>query len=392
MLTERDPPRRPSSSRRYCRRGGREGVGPGEGSNGPVGPTTVDRRPLVPVASDPAALGGPGRTTGRLDRRPVAARTEGTDMDASQLEHPDGTVVVGVDPSAGAREAAGWAADLAAAWGAPLLLVHVVPQGPTVSGCRRGWASCWTPRSGRVRVAARGDPPGCLVDALETVAATAPECWCSGATGKGPGRGCWPVPSRQRSSTVSPARSRSSGAAPRRCRRPAAVRSSWGWTVPPRDAPRSSSRPVSPRPSVRRLVAVHTWADVVVGIDGGARRPEAPAFLEAEGAALLKAELDGVGRRTRLPVERDLVADTPVRALMDRARSARLLVVGHRGHDSGVGHAGRLHQPCARGVRAVPGRGDQATIGTHPAGADRDCGPVLTDPELTVTGRHRVTS
>ena len=35
-------------------------------------------------------------------------------------------VVVGVDASASARDAAEWAADLAAAWDAPLHLVHVV--------------------------------------------------------------------------------------------------------------------------------------------------------------------------------------------------------------------------------------------------------------------------
>ena len=37
-----------------------------------------------------------------------------------------GRIVVGVDPSDSAREAAEWAADLAAAHGGHLLLVHVV--------------------------------------------------------------------------------------------------------------------------------------------------------------------------------------------------------------------------------------------------------------------------
>jgi|SRR3954454_13413576 nucleotide-binding universal stress UspA family protein len=39
-------------------------------------------------------------------------------------------VVVAVDPSDSARDAAAWAADLAADWAAPLHLVHVVPGDP----------------------------------------------------------------------------------------------------------------------------------------------------------------------------------------------------------------------------------------------------------------------
>ena len=35
-------------------------------------------------------------------------------------------IVVGVDGSDSARHAAEWAAELASAWGAPLLLVHAV--------------------------------------------------------------------------------------------------------------------------------------------------------------------------------------------------------------------------------------------------------------------------
>jgi nucleotide-binding universal stress UspA family protein len=41
-----------------------------------------------------------------------------------------GAVVGAVDRSASARDAADWAADVAAAWGAPLELVHVVPGWP----------------------------------------------------------------------------------------------------------------------------------------------------------------------------------------------------------------------------------------------------------------------
>jgi nucleotide-binding universal stress UspA family protein len=44
-----------------------------------------------------------------------------------------GPVVVGVDDSDSARDAALWAADLAADWGAPLQLTHVVNRAGTVS-------------------------------------------------------------------------------------------------------------------------------------------------------------------------------------------------------------------------------------------------------------------
>lgn len=50
-----------------------------------------------------------------------------------------------------------------------------------------------------------------------------------------------------------------------------------------------------------------------------------------------KAEVDAVAvSHPGLPVQRDVVGGTPVRALLDRAAGARVLVVGHRG-DTGSG-------------------------------------------------------
>ena len=54
---------------------------------------------------------------------------------------PSGPVVVGVDASASARDAAEWAADLAAVWDAPLRLVHVVHGWP--EGGRLPASSPW---------------------------------------------------------------------------------------------------------------------------------------------------------------------------------------------------------------------------------------------------------
>lgn len=47
--------------------------------------------------------------------------------------HP-GPVVVGVDRSAGARDAVARAADLASAWGSVLHLVHAAPGEPVTTG------------------------------------------------------------------------------------------------------------------------------------------------------------------------------------------------------------------------------------------------------------------
>jgi nucleotide-binding universal stress UspA family protein len=93
------------------------------------------------------------------------------------------------------------------------------------------------------------------------------------------------------------------------------------------------------------LVAVHTWADVVAGIHGGVRRTEDPVTLAAEAGAVLEAELDAVAAsHPDLPVQRDLVGDTPVRALLARADGARVLVVGHRDATG----SGMLHGSTSR--------------------------------------------
>jgi len=63
---------------------------------------------------------------------------------------------------------------------------------------------------------------------------------------------------------------------------------------------------------------------------------EVPA---AEAAEVLRAELDLVKAAgyPRLRMETASVNETPVRALLDRAHEARMLVVGHGGHKIGSG-------------------------------------------------------
>ncbi len=206
--------------------------------------------------------------------------------------------------------------------------------------CRRGWASCRMRHGGPVPWHRAPTSSGVCPPTSSPDGPSAPGCSCSGATGKGPARGCSPAPSPSRSSTASGARSPSSGERRRRCRRPVAARSSSALTVPRPDARRSPSPPAWPDSWAAPLVAVHTWADVVAGIHGGVRRTEAPATLEAEAGALLEAELDAVARsHPELPMQREVVGGTPVRALLARAGDARVLVVGHRGDtDSGMLH------------------------------------------------------
>jgi nucleotide-binding universal stress UspA family protein len=82
-----------------------------------------------------------------------------------------------------------------------------------------------------------------------------------------------------------------------------------------------------------RLVGTRAWSDVVAGSGGSAhRRPEEWPALAAEAEDLLSAELGRVSAgHPQLAIEHDVDEDTPLRALLDRAGSARMLVGRHRG-------------------------------------------------------------
>ena len=204
--------------------------------------------------------------------------------------------MVGVDPSNCAREAAVWAADLAAAWGVPLHLVHVVPERPMLmevppwlgelqDAARRAgalasradilWGVPADLLAGRT-VGARmlvlgsygeGASSGMLAGSLALALldrVTCPVAVIRGSTPQVPPPGSGPVvvgvdgsPAGRAALTFAAGLARS-------------------WAAP--------------------LVAVHTWADVVAGIHGGVRRTEAPATLEAEAGARV-----GSGARRRGP-------------------------------------------------------------------------------------------
>ncbi|MGD9530464.1 universal stress protein [Pseudonocardia sp.] len=247
-------------------------------------------------------------------------------------------VVVGADASDSARIAAEWAIDLAAAWQVPLRLVHVVraelPQRPR-------WLE-------EVAAAADREAVRCLVDVV-------------------PGDTAGVLLERSAGARLLVLGSYGSGA------HTGLLTGSLGlalleWARCPVATVRGTAPGVPPARS----------GPVIVGVDGGATGRAALAFgadlATAAGAPLhlLHAwtELDLQGRgaveeeaatvlaeaagwiealRPGVATERELVSDTSLRALMDRAPSARALVVGHR---RGTPHSELELGSTARGLVA----------------------------------------
>jgi nucleotide-binding universal stress UspA family protein len=87
------------------------------------------------------------------------------------------------------------------------------------------------------------------------------------------------------------------------------------------------------------VVVVRVWSDVVAGPGGSPhRRHAALSTLATEAATALEADLGPVVHaHPGVVVERDVVEETPLRALLGRAGGARMLVVGHRAASEGSG-------------------------------------------------------
>jgi nucleotide-binding universal stress UspA family protein len=81
-----------------------------------------------------------------------------------------------------------------------------------------------------------------------------------------------------------------------------------------------------------RLVAVHAWTDVMGDASGGLHRSAASSTeLATRAVELLDTRLAPVqDRHPEVVVERHVVNDTALNALLDQAREARTVVVGHR--------------------------------------------------------------
>jgi nucleotide-binding universal stress UspA family protein len=90
------------------------------------------------------------------------------------------------------------------------------------------------------------------------------------------------------------------------------------------------------------LVAVHAWTDVVADASGGVHRVTTNSTeLARHAVEVLDALTTPVRERyPDLDVERHPVDDTAMRALLEQARDARVVVVGHRGTASAAGRLG----------------------------------------------------
>lgn len=254
----------------------------------------------------------------------------------------DRPIVVGVDHSDSAREAAEWAADLAAVWRSPLHLLTVI-RGATndpLPTSAPGWLT--ELRDATERAGARSSIVDIATgDTVDVVAdrARGARMLVLGSYGEGAWSGmlAGSVALALLARVDCPI---------------AVVRGATQRTPPPRGGPVVVGVDGSPAGRAAlllaadlatslgsRLVAVHAWTDIAFGVDGAARRStENQAALAAAASAVLDAELAAVlPAHPDLPLQRVVVLDTPLHALLATAEGARLVVVGHRGATIGSG-------------------------------------------------------
>ncbi|WP_051581801.1 universal stress protein [Pseudonocardia acaciae] len=294
-------------------------------------------------------------------------------------------VVVGVDESDSARDAALWAADLAALWGAPLCLTHAVNRAGTVASSTPSWLrelgaaaerAGATPTTTEVRygpathqllarsrgarllaLGSYGDVGWSGMLAGSTALPLVAECECPLVVVRGHHPG---VPPPRRGPVVVGVDETDAGA----------------------QALEFAAR-LADIGEHRHLVVVHTYSDLVRDLAGHPHRIDAePAELGRRGAELLDRRLRPVLRqRPELRVQQHILPDTPLRALLDHARQAWLVVVGQRRTESltepPVGSTSRgliEFAPCPVTVippartRTSP---DPGAAGREPAGTPR---------------------
>jgi nucleotide-binding universal stress UspA family protein len=251
-------------------------------------------------------------------------------------------VVVAVDASNSARDAAAWAADLAADWAAPLHLVHVVPGDPQDLPLDPlpNWLTellAATERAGAHPCSAEAQPG----DLVTTVAARGVGARMVVLGSYGAGAFAGMLAGTTARDVVDHV------ACP-----VAVVRGSAPRLAPPRSGPIVVGVDDSPAGAAAlslgadiaaslgsRLLAVRCWSDVYSTPGGAAHRSHGtPEELTAAAAAALEDELRPViEKHPTLRIERKLVDDTPLRALTTHAAGARLLVVGNRGRTAQSG-------------------------------------------------------
>jgi nucleotide-binding universal stress UspA family protein len=252
-------------------------------------------------------------------------------------EGPRPPVVVGVDGSDSARHAAQWAADVASAWGAPVHLVHAVPDGAGDGASEPSWLHELhdaVERSG--------------VEEAESIVVAAPAA--EALTARSRGAGLVVVGSYgegARSGML--AGSAALGLVEASECPVAVVRGAAPGLAPPRRGPVVVGTDAATDDDAlhlgaalavglgARLSVLHAWSDIVEDAEGVYRTTSTGTELAAQAVARLDTCLRPL-RETHpeLPIERHVVDDTALRALLEHASGARLVVVGHRrDHDSG---------------------------------------------------------
>ncbi len=263
------------------------------------------------------------------------------------------SIVVGVDGSESARDAAAWAADLAATWGAPL---HLITVGTGLGAARLAGLREMAVRDGAHPVVVERAVEPAQGDVLEVLAdrARGARMLVLGSYGDGAWSGmiAGEVALTMLERVDCPV---------------AVVRGTTRQVPPPRGGPvvvgvdgsagGRAALALAADLAVSlgaRLVAVHAWSDIAFGADGAAhRRPEDEPVLAGLASTLLDSELTTAERdHPGLVVDRSVVADTPLRALLAAATGARMVVVGHRG--AGPEPASRIGSTSRSLVEFVP--------------------------------------
>jgi nucleotide-binding universal stress UspA family protein len=236
-------------------------------------------------------------------------------------------VVVGVDATRSARDAAGWAAEVADARGVPLRLVFVGP-----GTAAPGWlTSLAASLGGHAEVVTGPGGPEVVAEALRVRAGNA-GLLVVGSHGEGSSTGL----------LAGTAALRLAGASP--CplavvRGPAADRTppAAGPVVVGVDGTEAGTDALDLAADLAcdlgaPLLVVHVWSDVVAGAGGGAhRRPEDWSELAAQGEAVAaEARQRAATRVAGIDVTARSVEGTALRTLLDLAESARMVVAAPR--------------------------------------------------------------